>query len=248
MPRFPLAPGLIALILAHGALAAEPSFSHTSQMAGTMLAQATQDTGPAGPDVDGADQSDGASGHSMRPMPETGNPVLPVQVAEPGQSLEEPEEPLPEILTDLEAIPFPVRKMRELLLAAAYSGDIEKLRPYIGYGDDVTMLSLGGLDEDPIQFLKTVSGDPEGQEILAILTEILEAPFVHQDAGTERELYVWPYFYAYPFQKLTPEQRVGLFRIITYGDYEEMASFGGYIFYRVGITPEGRWRFFVAGD
>ena len=27
-----------------------------------------------------------------------------------------------------------------------------------------------------------------------------------------------------------------------------MKTYGTYIFYRVGITPEGRWAFFVAGD
>jgi hypothetical protein len=27
-----------------------------------------------------------------------------------------------------------------------------------------------------------------------------------------------------------------------------MKQFGTYIFYRVGITPEGRWAFFVAGE
>ncbi len=138
--------------------------------------------------------------------------------------------------------------MRELILEAARSGDIEKLRRYIGYGDDVTMLSLGGHDEDPISFLKALSGDPEGHEILAIITEILEAPFVKIEEVPGQEIYVWPYYYAYPFDKLTPEQRVQLFRIITYGDYEEMATFGSYIFYRLGITPEGRWRFLVAGD
>ena len=154
----------------------------------------------------------------------------------------------PEVITDLSSIPFPVRKMRDLILEAAKSGDAEKLRPYIGYGDDVTMLSLGGFDEDPIAFLKSLSGDPEGQEILAIMSEILEAPLVHLHPGTEEEVFVWPYFYSYPLEKLTAAQRVQLFRIITYGDYEEMVTFGNYIFYRIGITPQGRWRFFVAGD
>jgi len=156
--------------------------------------------------------------------------------------------PLPEILTDLDAVPFPVRKMRELILEAARTGDIEKLRPYIGYGDDVTMLSLGGFDEDPVDFLKSLSGDKEGHEILAIMTEILEAPFAKLEEPNGEEVYVWPYFFSYPFEKLTAEQRVGLFRIITYGDYEEMVQFGNYLFYRLGITSQGRWRFFVAGD
>ncbi len=154
----------------------------------------------------------------------------------------------PDIQTDLSTLPFAARRMHELLVEAARSGDIEKLRPFIGSGDDVTMLSFGGMEGDPIDFLKSVSGDPQGHEILAILLEILEAGFVHVEAGTPNEMYVWPYFYAVQLDKLTPSQRVELFTLLTYGDYQEMVSFGAYLFYRVGITPQGRWRFFVAGD
>ena len=68
------------------------------------------------------------------------------------------------------------------------------------------------------------------------------------DSWTDQEMFVWPYFFAQPLDKLTPAQRVELFSVVTYGDYEDMKAFGAYIFYRVGITPEGRWRFFVAGD
>ncbi len=150
--------------------------------------------------------------------------------------------------TDLSTLPFPARRMRELLLEAAQSGDIEKLRPYIGEGDDATMLSFGGVDGDPIEFLKSLSGDGEGYEILAILEDVLQSGFVHFDEGTENDLYIWPYFYGMPLDKLTPAQRVELYRLVTHGDYEDMKSFGAYNFYRIGITPQGRWRFFVAGD
>lgn len=163
------------------------------------------------------------------------------------ENTNKPEAP-PVVYSNLDTLPFPARKMHELILKASRSGDIEKLRPFIGYGDDVTMLSLGGFDDDPIDFLKSISGDPSGHEILAIITEILESDFVLIDEGTDREVYVWPYFYAYPLEKLTAKQRVQLFRLMTYGDYQEMESFGAYIFYRLGITPQGRWRFFVAGD
>jgi hypothetical protein len=153
-----------------------------------------------------------------------------------------------EILRDLALLPFPARRMHELLVEAAKSGDIEKLRPFIGTGEDATMLSLGGLDGDPITFLKSQSGDPDGHEILAILLEVLESGFVHLDAGTENDVYVWPYFFAVPLDALTPQQRVELFTILTSGDLEEMKTYGAYVFFRVGISPEGRWRFFVAGD
>lgn len=157
-------------------------------------------------------------------------------------------EPPPTVYSDLDILPFPARKMRELILDAARSGDINKFRPFIGKGDDMTMLSLAGLDGDPIDFLKSISGDPEGHELLAIITEILESDFVLIDEGTDQAVYVWPYYYAHSLENLTPRQRVKLFRLLTYGDYQEMESFGAYIFYRLGITPEGRWRFFVAGD
>lgn len=158
------------------------------------------------------------------------------------------EGPLPEVLYDYAALPEPVRRMRDLILEATHKADIEALRALVGSGDSMTQLSLGGLDGDPIQFLMDLSGDDEGHEILAIMEEVLSAGYVHLDGGTPNELYVWPYFFALPIDRMTPRQRVELFKIVTAGDYEDMKSFGAYIFYRIGITPEGRWAFFVAGD
>jgi hypothetical protein len=112
----------------------------------------------------------------------------------------------------------------------------------------MTQLSLGEIEGDPIAFLKGLSGDKEGQEILAIMEEVLNAGYVHVDVGTPQELYVWPYFFALPLDKLNAKQRVELFKIVTAGDYDDMKQFGAYIFYRVGITPAGQWTFFVAGD
>ncbi|MCO4319785.1 hypothetical protein M8997_021585 [Phyllobacterium sp. 21LDTY02-6] len=155
---------------------------------------------------------------------------------------------VPKVEYDLGKLPFPVRKMHELILTAAKSGSIEALRPLIGSGDDVTMLSLADIEGDPLAYLKSQAGDPDGQEILAILVDVLESGYVHIDAGTADELYVWPYFFAYPLDKLDAKQKVELFQIVTAGDYDEMKQFGTYVFYRLGITPKGRWRFFVTGD
>jgi hypothetical protein len=156
--------------------------------------------------------------------------------------------PAPQVEYDVTKLPFPVQKMRELILTAAKSGSIEALRPLIGSGDDITMLSLTDIDGDPLAYLKSLAGDPDGQEILAILVDVLESGYVHIDAGTADELYVWPYFFAYPLDKLDAKQKVELFQIVTAGDYDEMKQFGTYVFYRLGITPKGRWRFFVTGD
>ncbi len=176
-----------------------------------------------------------------------------VEPAEPGDGgvvnpRIDPDAPLPEVMYDLSKLPEPVRRMHDLIVEACKSGDIEKLRPLVGMGDSMTQLSLTDVEGDPIDFLKGLSGDTEGQEILAIMEEVLDAGYVHLDAGKPEELYVWPYFFAVPLDKLDAKQRVELFKIITAGDYEDMKQFGAYIFYRVGITPEGRWAFFVAGD
>ena len=48
--------------------------------------------------------------------------------------------------------------------------------------------------------------------------------------------------------KLTPAQQVELYRLVTAQDVKDMREFGSYIFYRAGITPDGQWQYFVAGD
>jgi hypothetical protein len=156
--------------------------------------------------------------------------------------------PLPEVVYNLDRLPEPVRRMHDLIVEAAKSGDMEKLRPLLGLADGMTQLSFGEIEGDPIEFLKGLSGDTEGQELLAILEEVMLAGFVHLEAGTPNEIYVWPYFFGIPLDKLDARQRVELFKIVTAGDLDDMKQFGTYIFYRVGITPEGRWAFFVAGE
>jgi hypothetical protein len=161
----------------------------------------------------------------------------------------DPDAPLPEIQYDLTKLPEPVARMRQLLIDAAVSGDIETLRPLIGTGARAPLLSLTeATDADPVAFLKSQAGDEAGREILAILEEVLNAGYVQLNAGKPEELYVWPYYFAMPLNKLTPRQTVELFKIITGGEYQEMEQFGTYIFYRVGITPAGEWAFFVTGE
>nr|WP_250889134.1 alanine and proline-rich secreted protein Apa [Mesorhizobium sp. dw_380] len=206
--------------------------------------------------------TDGSAPGSTVPMPDpvgtpssTTQPAVP-DAAEPDSPSDgginrprvDPEAPLPEVVYDLGKLPEPVRRMHGLIIEACQSGDIEKLRPLIGKGDSMTQISLADIDGDAIAFLKGLSGDPDGQEILAILEEVLGAGYVHVDAGTPQELYVWPYFFALPLDKLDARQRVELFKIVTAGDFDDMKQFGAYIFYRVGITPAGQWTFFVAGD
>ncbi|MBX3519279.1 MAG: hypothetical protein KF835_04595 [Xanthobacteraceae bacterium] len=150
-----------------------------------------------------------------------------------------------EIIRDLSRLPEPVRKKREEILAAARSGDIAKVSALIK--ENGTTISFTG-ESDAAEFWKKTFPDSEGLEALATLVEILEMPFVQIDKGTPQEMFVWPYFHALQLDKLTPEQRVELFRLVTAYDFREMQKFGSYNFFRAGIAPDGSWRFFVAGD
>ena len=151
-----------------------------------------------------------------------------------------------EVILDLSTLPEPVRRMRELIVEAAASGDIDNLRPLTNPGPRQT--EVNGEGEDPVETMKGFSGDPDGQEILAILLDILSTGTAHIDAGTPEEVYVWPYFAARPLSSLTAPERVELLRIVTAGDLMGMEESGNYSFYRIGITPDGEWKFFTGGD
>ncbi|MCU0832144.1 MAG: hypothetical protein MUC58_11645 [Rhizobiaceae bacterium] len=176
--------------------------------------------------------------------PSPGVPLpAPLQAATP-----EPAAPVA-VLRDVSALPLEVQTMRSLIMEAARSGDIERLRPLFGTGDATTQVTF--TDEiiaDPIAFLKEQSGDGEGQEILAIILDLLETSFVLDEAGTPEALYLWPSFAVRPFDALTPAERVELFRLVTAGDYEDMKERGAWSFYQLAIAPDGRWLFFAASD
>ena len=159
-----------------------------------------------------------------------------------------PTDTIPTILRDESALPAAVQRTRERILEAARSGELKALRSLLGSGDQATQLTFDELESDPISFLLTLSGDPAGHEVLAIIIELLEAGFVKVEDEEDGVMYVWPYFAAYPIDSLEPRMKVELFRLITGGDYEEMQEFGAYVFYRIGIGADGRWRFFLSGD
>jgi hypothetical protein len=154
---------------------------------------------------------------------------------------------VPEIITDLSRLPAAVARTRERILAAAESGDLQKLLTVMQMNETMPIFSFGS-DKDPVAFWKTNYPDSDGVEVLSILVTLLQTGFVHVDKGTPQEMYLWPYFARIPVKNLTPEQKVELFRIITGNDYKDMLDFGAYIFYRLGIGPDGTWHFFVAGD
>jgi hypothetical protein len=148
---------------------------------------------------------------------------------------------------DPNLLPEPARKLREDIIAAAKSGNVEALGPIFARQKQVPQLTFDEV-KDPVAFLRDTSNDGEGRETLAIIEELLDAPYAVYNEGSENEVFVWPYFVATDLELLTPEQLVELYRIVSHQDLEEMQAFGGWFFYRISISAKGEWLAFVAGD
>ncbi|MEJ0012278.1 MAG: hypothetical protein WDM94_06520 [Bauldia sp.] len=225
---------LIGLMLAV-APAATPSFGAAVPTETITVPDSTGDNTvvPADPAPDMNATPDDSAPDTGAPADDTAAPNAPTEI--------------PQVEYDFSKLPLPVQRLREQIIAAATTGDPEKLRTIIDAQDEPP--DFGPSDTgDPIGYLKLQSGDAEGREILAILIEVLEAGYVHVDVGTPDEVYLWPYFARYPIDKLSPPQLVQLFKLVYAGDYEDMLSNGVYDYFRAGISPDGQWQFFTSGD
>jgi hypothetical protein len=152
----------------------------------------------------------------------------------------------PKIYYGTDKLPEPVREMRDAILAAVQSGDIEELRQVYEISDvrpDLGAASTG----DPVANWRRASGDGQGLEVLAALSLILEAGYVVLPLGRDLEnnrLYIWPYFAEIPLDKLTVAQQVELLRLVTPAAAKEMRARAKYTHWRVTIGADGSWHSF----
>jgi hypothetical protein len=143
-------------------------------------------------------------------------------------------------------LPAPVAEMREAILAAVRSGDIEELRHAYELNELKPELGPDPVG-DPVAYWKKISGDGEGREVLAALAQILDAGYVAVPLGRDLEnnrIYVWPYFAEVPLQKLTPAQQVELLRLVPPAAAKEMMATGKYTYWRLAIGADGTWHHF----
>ena len=108
----------------------------------------------------------------------------------------------PDVITDLSTLPPAVARMRERILSAARTGQLDAVVAVMQSSQGMPIFSLNGDgDRDPVAYRRQNYPDSGGVEILGqILTDILETGFVHVDQGTAEEMYVWPYFSRAPLQ------------------------------------------------
>ena len=144
---------------------------------------------------------------------------------------------------DVSKLPAEVQRMRQAILQAAMSGDIEELRLPIDM-NELHPIFAKDRTPDPIAYLKSVSADGNGREMLAILFNLLTTGYAIKNAGTKNEMIVWPYHAAIPLSGLTPSQEVEIYRFLPPARVKEMAAAGKYSFYSVGIGRDGVWHYF----
>jgi hypothetical protein len=156
----------------------------------------------------------------------------------------------PDIRYGTVGLPAPVLEMREAILSAVASGNIEDLRHAFELNE--LKPDLGpefGRDgmTDPVAYWKQISGDGEGREILAILAAVLEAGYVTVPLGRDLEnnsIYVWPYFAEVALDRLRASQEVELLRLVSPSAAKAMKAAGTYSSWRVAIGADGTWHAF----
>ena len=138
------------------------------------------------------------------------------------------------------ALPAAVERTRAALLEAAESGNYEALRPLIP--DDGFTYSFGGpVEGGPIEYWQNLERTTD-ERPLETLAQILKMPYV-----LSRGIYVWPWAYTVETAADLSEHEREL--LAPLGPPSRLIVEGtGYIGYRAGITPDGSWVFFVAGD
>ena len=145
-----------------------------------------------------------------------------------------------------EALPAPVIEMRDAILAAVRTGSIDDLKPALQWNEMPPVIAAGKVD-DPIAYWKSVSGDGQGRDILAILENLFAAGYAVLPVGRDVEnskLYVWPRFAEMDLSKLKPEDEVQLYRIATPAEVKAMIAKKRWIGYRIAIGAEGTWHSF----
>lgn len=174
---------------------------------------------PSGPETAGTPSGDGSSTAVEQPT-ETVVPTGPA-----------PQKGLPAAADDT----------RRALIRAAESRDygaLRKLIPKAGF-----TYTYGAAGGDPVAYWREL--EDNGGRPFETLAALLQLPYTKA-----QDIYVWPWAYDLDPAELTRRERETLAAAgaATLDQLDQMAEFGHYLGWRVGIRSDGTWIFFVAGD
>lgn len=154
-----------------------------------------------------------------------------------------PDQPAPQ-----PGLPDPVADLRQAIHEAASSCDLDTLEGLAQDGERSFTYSFGD-DGDPAGYWRR--HEYEGAAPLETLTRVLDLPHATvrtQSVADEYEtVYVWPSAFADDATDADWQAVVDA-GLTTEDEAERMGGAEGYTGYRLGITADGEWVFFVAGD
>jgi hypothetical protein len=152
-----------------------------------------------------------------------------------------------DIERDVARLPAPVRTTRDRLIAAARSGDLAAVARLVADNPVRVQLDADPVD-DPAALWRQQYPDSQGREVLGLLLNLLDQPFVRVEAGTPNEMFVWPAYAQLPLDRLAPGDLVEVYRLVTGYDLQQMREGAAWTFFRLGIAPDGALHYFVAGE
>ncbi|MBI5312897.1 MAG: hypothetical protein HZB28_07225 [Methylocystis sp.] len=151
---------------------------------------------------------------------------------------------------DLALLPAPVAKIRDKILAATETGEIEALRIPIDWNETRPLFAKSGAFKagtDPIEILKALSFDRKGRETISLIRAIFAQPLVKIVRGPTT-LYEWPAFARHPQQPANEEEARARWRCVRFSDLIRSNAEGKPRATRIGIGSDGVWHYFWSED
>jgi hypothetical protein len=149
----------------------------------------------------------------------------------------------PQVIYDPRTLPDPVQRMLGKIVSAAQTGNVEAMRTVLESNELKPMVTAEQVP-DPIQYWKEQSANGIGRDVLAAMLNIIASGAVLTGKGHDA-MYVWPYFAEAEIAKLTPPEQVEFYRVVPPANAAAILKSGKYDYYRLGISPEGVWHYFI---
>jgi hypothetical protein len=144
-----------------------------------------------------------------------------------------------------EGLPGPAAEMREAILEAVRSGQLEDLRIAVELNE--IKPTIGGVATgDPIESLRKLAGEAGDRALLAAIGAALSARYAVVRAGRDPEnsaVYVWPRFAETGVRDLTADDEAELARLAPPEAVARMRQSGVYDQLQIGIGADGTWHF-----
>lgn len=143
-------------------------------------------------------------------------------------------------------LPARVAAMRERILEACATGDLDNLRPAIERNETLPLFGRAGARAKTfataVEFLRGASFDGKGRETLALLEAVLTAPFMRITRGKHTG-YHWPAFAFVPPKDPDEGTRLHMARCIAFADLAQSGD-GAPPLHRLEIGEDGTWHAF----